>query len=248
MKRLIKKIADIDKNVIKIYEDVLNGNSKRFPMGFWQDTHNAEVCVKHLIENILNWDEDDIKKKLNYNIFKQYKLKGMITQVYNDSPFEAIKDLYPDIKPWELEVSPKMWDNDKIIEATKWLIEEKLGWDADQVKNELTADVIRSYGLETLIKHFNGNIYNLIEFTYPGWIKPWEYKKQPKNLYDDQNILNEALIWFFEEKMQLFDKESIDNTMYLEQSMIDNGVTTLFNYFGNLNNLKNYYYQLKGWN
>jgi hypothetical protein len=119
----------LETDAIEIYKAILKGKPKIFPIGFWQKPEgkkNAIEITKYLIESILQWKDEDIKKKINKKVFKEYKLGGMLGIVFGDSPYEAINLAYPNrFKPWELIGNPRnYWTKETGILATKWLIEE----------------------------------------------------------------------------------------------------------------------------
>lgn len=95
---------------IEIYEELLNGRIARFPKDFfsYQGKNCKEnICapiVKYLIEEKLKWNEEDIKNNLTRKVFREYKLGGMLTHLFNDSPYLAIDTAYPKkYNPWELK-------------------------------------------------------------------------------------------------------------------------------------------------
>jgi len=106
--------------------------------GIW----DGEIGVKRSLEAInyiikrLNVAEDDIPKKITYQVFKDFSLGGMLQMLYNSSPYQAINALYPNkFKPWEFSVK-NFWKNVDIKtaqEATKWLVEEKLKLTAEKL-------------------------------------------------------------------------------------------------------------------
>ena len=67
----------------------------------------------------------------------------MFSRVFNDSPFQALNAVYPNqFKEWELKFVPnKFWNKDTGIRATKWLIEEKLKWNEDDIKEKICIKV-----------------------------------------------------------------------------------------------------------
>lgn len=121
---------------------------KQFPKGFWQRPEameNAAIVIKYLVEDILKWSENDIKEKLRKNTFRNYNLKGMMTTLFNDSPYKAINHAYPDkYKPWELhQISSITWSLETGREAALWLFEEKLIWSDEDVKKKLNKNALR---------------------------------------------------------------------------------------------------------
>ena len=86
-------------NTIDAYKMILKGDViKKLPNEFWQRPEakeNAKECVVFMVENILKWDEEDIRKNLTKKTFQENKLSGMMNTLYNNSPYEAINDVYP---------------------------------------------------------------------------------------------------------------------------------------------------------
>ncbi|MBZ9626348.1 hypothetical protein G9F71_026440 [Clostridium sp. FP2] len=185
-------------SAIEIYKMVLRGDLKKFPAYFLQRPDadkNAMEIIKYLLEEILKWSSNDIKKKLSQSIFVECKLNGMLHQVHNQSPFEAFNAAYPNrFKSWELGCVPKnYWELDSGIEATKWLIEEKLKY----LEN----------GLDGMLKMlFNASPYEAINTTYPNKFKNWEFTKSPRNYCTVETGI-EATKWLIEEKLKWTDND-----------------------------------------
>jgi hypothetical protein len=69
-----KIINTIDILAIEIYKLVIKGDLKQFPRYFWEKPDSlkeASKITRYLIEKILNWIDDDIKKNLSLAIFKK---------------------------------------------------------------------------------------------------------------------------------------------------------------------------------
>lgn len=113
---------------IELYKKILKGELKKFPNRFWVDPgaeENAKEITKYFIENILNWNQDDVRKNLTEMIFRKNKLSGMLEYTFNRSPFKCIDNAYPGVyKEWEFKSSPKhIWEvKEKREEAIKWLL------------------------------------------------------------------------------------------------------------------------------
>ena len=76
MKIKLPKPEDIN---IKVYQQVLSGKLNRFPRHFWkEETKSAPAIIRYLIEEVLRWDEYDIKTKFNTAILEEYKLAGLL--------------------------------------------------------------------------------------------------------------------------------------------------------------------------
>ncbi|MGL5713384.1 MAG: DUF4046 domain-containing protein [Paraclostridium sp.] len=145
---------------VQIYKLVLNGTLKCFPRYFWvgdEGRNHAKECVKYLVEVVLKIDKKDIGLKH----FRDCKLTGMIRLVYNDSPYLAINDAYPnEILPWEMKWCPMhLWEDLSMKKkAFNWLLEEE-----NITKEQVTATMFRDNGLTGLIDRYNGRLYDLIE-------------------------------------------------------------------------------------
>lgn len=190
----IINFTDADIFIVDIYKEVLSGKRKRFPNFTWTKPdarQNAIECTKFLIENILNWNDDDIRHNLNKFTFGKNKLWGMIGSVYNNSAYDAINDAYPDkFKPWELPISPKnTWniDNKNAEQSLNWIVhkenltfEKILSTEYDEIKN-----IFRRNGLGGMLKHtFNNSIFkamSLYDSNFNDYLK--EYIESNKNKY-----------------------------------------------------------------
>ena len=113
---------------VEIYIKILKGELKRFPNRFWVDPaaeENAAAITRYFIEEVLNWNEDEVKKNLCERIFRENKLSGMLEYTFGRSPFKAIDNAYPGkYKEWDFKAAPKhIWGNeDKRNEALKDLL------------------------------------------------------------------------------------------------------------------------------
>ena len=177
------------------------------PKYFW-NLKTASDATRWLIEEKLKWSDDDIKNKLSKNTFRKNSLGGMLAVLFNDSPYRAIENAYPGkFKPWELPSVPKkIWNVETAREATIWLIEEKLKWSDDDIKEKLSANTFIKNSLTSIISLFNGSPYLAIENAYPGKFKPWELPSVPKKNWNVKTA-REATIWLIEEKLKWSDED-----------------------------------------
>lgn len=224
---VILKIA-FDSSPYKAIETVYPGRFKPWelkcsPNGYW-NLETAKEATRWLIEEKLKWDDDDIKKKLSLEIFHRNNLSGMISLVFSSSPYYAINAIYPNrFKPWELSnTTMGFWNLETAKDATKWLIEEKLKWDDEDIKNKISKKVFIEYGLGSMLKKFfECSSYEALENAYPGRFKPWEFKFCPKNFWNKETG-KQSLKWLFEEKLKLTPEEIIK--VYDKKLLIDNGL------------------------
>ena len=202
-------------------------------MRFWECDESNEYApqlTRYLIENILNWSDEDIKKKLRKSTFRDNSLGGLICIKYNDSAFAAITDAYPEknFHAWDFINAPNdYWQGEKgrknAIAATKWLIEEKLKWSENDIIENLNQGVfIENNLLGMLKKAFNCSLFEAIDTTYPEKFKKWQIGDHVKNDYwnKEEGIL--AVKWLLEHKLKWNDKDIKKN--YSKQIYQDNNL------------------------
>lgn len=203
------------KSATEIYKEVLSGKRKRFPINFWVYNGNlnysdAKEITIYMIENILNWSEDEVKKNLTTKTFEDNKLIGMLEIVFNRSTFKALNNAYPDkFHEWELSTVPRnYWNLETAKKSTKWLIEEKLKWDEVQVKKELEWKVFNDNGLVGMLGIvFNGSVYKALNNAYPNKFHEWELSSVP-NDYWNLETAKKATKWLIEEKLKWTKEEA----------------------------------------
>lgn len=203
--------------VVEVYKLVLKGAEvKKFPRGFWNTSdskNNAVICTKYMIENILNYSEEDIKRKLNINVFKKNKLAGMMLCVYNNSVYSIIDDAYPNkFMPWELNNVPiGYWSNDENIKnAIIWMI-NKLNWTDEDIKKNISINTFRDAKLLGLLQNkYNNSVYRAMDHVFPNKFKPWEFKSTKKNYWSSLDNCRSATRWLLEEKLNLSDDEILE--------------------------------------
>jgi len=157
-----------DSSYFKAIDSVYPGQFKPWEFskgmtGIWDGSIGRKRALKAIefIIRDLNLSEEEIPKRITYQTFIDYGLGGMLQTLFNSSPYLAINALFPDkYKPWEFSVK-KFWQKASLQtarEATKWLIEEKLG-----LKKEETDKVLRKHFIEfnlgQMLRYFYNNSY-----------------------------------------------------------------------------------------
>lgn len=169
-------MTDYSTTIITTYKNVLNGVIISFPRHFWvgeTGKQNAIICTKYLIEEILNYTEEDIKKKIILNSFVKNKLTGMMRIIYNDSTYQAINAAYPGkFLPWNLKCCPMyFWENEQNRQfAFNCLLK------INNLENEnftticekLEARTFIRFGMCGLIDRYDGRLYDLLTELYFG--------------------------------------------------------------------------------
>ncbi len=198
---------------------------------FW-NLKTAKEATIWLIEEKLKWSDEDVRRNLSQNTFKENSLRGMLNVLFNGSAYLAIENAYPGkFKPWELPSVPKkIWNVETAREATIWLIEEKLKWSDDDIKKKLSANTFIKNSLTSIISLFNGSPYLAIENAYPGKFKPWEVARVSKKFWNLKTA-REATIWLIEEKLKWSNedvKKKLTRNIFIQNSL-GGMLTILFN-------------------
>lgn len=156
----------------------------RIPQNYWCDRNNRKDAIRWLIEENLNWNIDDVKEKFNRDMLLEYDLATLTA--YYTSSIDIVNEIYPNqIYVWELKrssVSPKFWEiKENRLAAVRWLIEEQLKYNHDEVVDKLTIEDFYNNKLTTLIENYYnesisravieayGDKYMLWEFAYHRW-------------------------------------------------------------------------------
>lgn len=172
----------------------------RMPKTFWTD-ENIILATKWLIEEKCRYTREDIIKKLTLDVFKDNDLGGLLR--LNKSLYDILELTYPgEFKQWELRcVGQIFWTKDKSIEATKWLVEEKLKIPMDVLPATIKNSMFLENKLEKPMRlYYNQSPYNAIEAAYPNKFKPWQFKKVPTGFWSEDTRI-EAIRWLVEEKL-----------------------------------------------
>lgn len=180
---------------------------------FWTPETGIEA-TKWMIEEYLKWNDSDIKTKLSKHTFEEAKLKGMLSGLYNNSPYRAINEAYPDrFMPWEMSMAPiKFWTRENGAKATKWLIEDRLKWDSEKIKDELSLNTFIDNDLGGMMKSIYGSSpFKAINAAYPNRFQNWELSYASESYWNRDNIIN-AVIWTLNEKEKI-EKEKWEKTI-----------------------------------
>lgn len=201
-------------------------------LGYWEKKENRVFAIRYLIENILGWDEEQIKKHLNQEIFSNNNLGGLIaSRHYKGSPYKALEEAYPNkYLPWELSCVPiGFWESkDNRISATKWLFETNLNWSIEDIKSNISQQIFKDYGLLGLLSKYEGRLYKVISEAYPQ-IHEWELPFVNKSFWESKDNRIKAMDWLFKDKLN-WSIEDI-KTNISQNTFKNNGLTGLINYY-----------------
>ena len=184
---------------VEIYKEVLTGNIKQFPDGFWCENNpdlkrNMKECISYLIDEVLHWGIDDVKEKMKTSVLvknrlstvaKRYKLYDVIEVIYGDK-----------IKAWEMVSLPSgFWLEDKNrINYIKWVV-DKHNIEIEDIPNNVSKIGNEIFKNNRLL-YVGYNIVELITEAYPGKFKPWEIKHTKSSFWKDEQNIIDALDWY----------------------------------------------------
>lgn len=98
--------------VIWVYQEVLSGKRKHFPLLYFQSLkgeERAKICFEYMCKEMLHIDNIYLlprifaKTEQAYRILRTYKLKILVDTLYF-SPFDLITDMYPELS------QPSLWE------------------------------------------------------------------------------------------------------------------------------------------
>ena len=204
---------------------------KSVPKGYW-NKETAAKATRWLIEEKLKWTDEEILKNISRKIFLEYGLDSMTYIMFNRNLAKTIQNAYPGkFKPWEFKSVPKgYWNKETAAKATRWLIEEKLKWNDDEIIKNLSNETLKNNGLCKITSMFKCIPYEIIDNAYPGKFKPWQLKNVPDGYWNKETAAL-AIRWLIEEKLNWSEETLLD---YLSFKLIkDNGfisIGKMFNY------------------
>ncbi|QWH64238.1 DUF4046 domain-containing protein (plasmid) [Bacillus mycoides] len=160
-------------------QEILDGKKSTFPRHTWTEDINRELAkrvTKYLIENVLEWEAEEIKKQWCKKLIKKYKLGGVFGIVYQASPYTRLNDLYPGrFKEWEFQkssVPANFWTKEQGLKALRWTIEEKEKLTTEQLLQVYSKRWLNKNGLSTpLHKYWRGSPYAMLKALYPEIFK-----------------------------------------------------------------------------
>lgn len=199
----------------------------------WLKENELNSCAREALEWVmsekLGCSRGDLPAMLSREVFEQANL-GLLLEKFDNSIYKLVNQVFPNIyKPWQFkEEESLIWFQENRMEiaqeATKWLIEERLGLPVEDVPARLTVKDFHSNGLAKLLDLFNQNIYQIIENAYPGKFKPWQYNEQ-NNLWKSEDALetsSEATLWLLKERLHIEPEKAAEHLT--RRHFINNGL------------------------
>lgn len=139
------------------------------PRDFWrgeQGRENARRATRRMLEEsgLVNLALEELAREVTQHTFAEHGLSGMLSNVYMSSPYEALRDLYPQLRPWQMTRVPlRYWNGaegrEHAREAMQWLMDRlELSTNAsyEELQTSLTRHAFREAGLSGMLQ----TVYN----------------------------------------------------------------------------------------
>ncbi|MED3809527.1 DUF4046 domain-containing protein [Priestia megaterium] len=189
------------KQVIEIYQQVLEGKRKRFPNYFFVGKEGKQYMsymTCYLLEQRLSIPIHEIPLKVGAGMLWSHRLRPP-AMLYGWNYYEVIDNAYPGVfKPWQFrQVPDKYWDGEegkrRAIEAVKYVIEEELKIPFNEIPLRVNFHFFKQHGLGGVFSLFRQSPFQVIEAVYPGFFKPWQFANVPMNCWKNETSIHEAM-------------------------------------------------------
>lgn len=230
-------------NECEIYDLVLERKIPIFPQGFWNSVSKAEgkkialQLLKYLIEKRLKLDREEILKSLSKDFILNNKLWTPCKLYFGKSAVRYLMEAYPNeyraFEFIECRIPQGYWCNKKNrIDAIKYLLEEKLQWNLEDIKEKFYRTMLLEHGLATLTTYYISS-FEIVNEAYPNKFYPWELKRSSvaTNYWKAEENRVRAVKWLIEVKLKLTHDEVV-NELTIED-FHNNKLTTLIENFYN---------------
>lgn len=204
-----------------IYNLVLERKIPTFPPGYWCSVSKEEgkkvaiELLKYLIDDRLKLTREEVLDKVTKGFILDNKLWTACKLYFGRSAIKYIIEAYPsEYRAFEFansKVPQGYWcKRENRIDAIKWLIDEKLKWNIQDIKDNFNRDLLSDYGLGTLTNYYNASC-DVINEIYSEEINCWELKKSsvPANFWKSKDNRVRAIRWMIEEKLKFTKKQII---------------------------------------
>jgi len=220
-----------------IYDLVLEREIPNFPPGYWCSISKEEgkkislQLLRYLIETRLNLSRYEIINNLSKEFILNNKLWTPCKLYFGRSAIKYLMELYPnEYKAFEFikcRIPQGHWcKKENRVDAIKWLIEEKLKWRLDDIKEKFSRKLLLEYRLATLMRYYYSS-FDIIDEIYPNKVYPWELKMSSVSSsywsVKENRII--AVRWLIRDKLK-FSHDEVLNILSLEH-FYDSKLSTL---------------------
>lgn len=181
--------------------------------GVWKGQEGLELAkkaVQHHFEKKLKAPVEKMLGEMSLweigDSFRENGLEEMTRELFNNSPYRALRNAYPDIRPWEYEKQKNIFRGKEGLEiaadAIKWMV-GKEGISTEKIPKRVKEGALEKYGLSRIVSHFDGSVYKAIDNAYPYTFKLWEFMEAKEWNKDDKYLAREAIKWMVEQKLKI---------------------------------------------
>lgn len=200
-------VEDTEDEIQDIYKEVLKGIRLKFPKYFWFDDgmvnlYHAKVVTKYLIEDILKWNKDEVTKSFNSALLRQYKLSGMLHQVFGTSPMAVLENAYPGVYDPKEMLSTCMRHDDSILQKESLRLRNLCrGLSHEEIVKRYDHAFCVKNRFITLMQSKEADIskFQLLDTTFPGEFYEWEFIV-PKGFWTIRKNRRCATLWLMEKE------------------------------------------------
>lgn len=137
----------------------------KVPQGYWLRPgarDRAREALQWLLKaaELANGKPEDIARHFTKELFSRFGLAGLLQKVYRGSVFWAFTDIFPDVRPWQVELPTptSYWTGEqgrtRAVDATRWMLGQ-LGFDPavqlEQVITSVTGKHFEHFGLRGML-------------------------------------------------------------------------------------------------
>lgn len=134
-----------------------------------------------------------VAQVVDADTFVRAGLSTMLIKVYSGSPYEALKDIFPDLLPWQMAKTPReFWQGEEgqqhAREATLWML-SKLDIEAQPGSaglRTITKETFQGHNLGGMLAVVYGNSpHDALADAIPA-LKPWQVRIVPRDYWKGQ--------------------------------------------------------------
>lgn len=149
---IIKSLTE--EELIFMYKSLLNGEIKVFTNGIFNNDEYIYILIRHMINNILQWDRKSICDNFSTKTLKETGLGGLLG-IKKFNTFDYLSKSVPqyNLMPWELKASSVgsgFWTDKNTKNALNWF-KSKLFKD----KNIDNINLAGKFGFKNLLNEYN---------------------------------------------------------------------------------------------
>lgn len=162
------------------------GQWGRVPRAYWQGEvgrTRAQAAVRRMLGD-LGWgglSPAEVAARVTAQTFIRYGLSGLLQQVYERSPFIALADLFPELRPWQMAKVPQaLWQGPagahRAIQATRWMLHQMdlATAPAAHIAAQVTQETFRQHGLGGMLQQvYAGSPFAALAAVVPD-LQPWQ--------------------------------------------------------------------------